>query len=70
MKQLQIILTSLLFSLSSFAADLTDVKMTVTGMSVTMTNGKTTVKIGSDGKVSSMKFNSTELLGSSGVYFD
>lgn len=35
-----------------------------------MTNGKTTVKIGSDGKVSSMKFNSTELLGSSGVYFD
>lgn len=70
MKRLQIILTTLLFSASSFAADLTNVTMTVSGMSVTMTNGKTTVKIGYDGKVSSMKFNSTELLGSSGVYFD
>ncbi len=45
--------------------------MTVNGSKVTMQNGKLSVVIGSDGKVSSMKFNqSHELLASSGIYFD
>ena len=57
--------------LCSWGASLTNVTMTVNGMKVTMNNGKTYITIGSDGKVSSLKFNGTrELLGSSGIYFD
>lgn len=53
------------------ATDFTDVKMTVDGMKVTLNNGKIIVTIGSNGRVSSLKFNqSRELLGSSGIYFD
>lgn len=53
------------------ATDFTDVKMTVDGMKVTLNNGKIIVTIGSNGRVSSLKFNqSKEMLGSSGIYFD
>lgn len=55
----------------SNATDFTDVSLSVNGMSVTMNNGKIAVTIGSNGRVSSYKYNmSKELLGSSGVYFD
>lgn len=53
------------------ATDFTDVSMTVNGMTVTMNNGKIIATIGSNGRVSSYKFNITkELLGSNGIYFD
>lgn len=53
------------------ATDFTDVTMTVNGMNVTMNNGKIVVSIGSNGRVSSYKYNqSKELLGSNGIYFD
>lgn len=58
-------------ALMARATDFTDVSMTVNGRAVTMTNGKIVVSIGSNGRVSSYKFNtSKELLGSNGIYFD
>lgn len=60
-----------LITMSVMAKDFTDVQMSVSGMSVTMNNGKTFVSINSKGQVSSMKYNgTTELLGSTGIYFD
>lgn len=59
------------FTVATLATDFTDVSMKVDGRKVTMNNGKIVVTIGTDGRVSSYKFNqSKELLGSSGVYFD
>ncbi len=53
------------------ATDFTDVSITVNGRNVTMNNGKIIVSIGSDGRVSSLKYNqSKELLGANGIYFD
>lgn len=53
------------------ATDFADVSMKVNGMSVTLNNGKIVVIIGSNGRVSSYKYNITkELLGSNGIYFD
>lgn len=67
-----IILTTLLTAIGLQAASgFTNVKLTVSGMTVTMSNGKTTIKIGSNGRASSMKWGSRELLdGSNGIYFD
>ncbi len=57
--------------LAIYATDFTDVSMTVNDMKVTMNNGKIVVTIGSNGRVSSYKFNqSKEMLSSSGIYFD
>lgn len=57
--------------LMAHATDFSDVSMTVSGMTVKMNNGKIVVTIGSNGRVSSLKFNqSKELLASSGIYFD
>lgn len=71
MKKYLLLLFSVLSLTGVNAADLTNVKMTVSGMSVTMNNGKTVISIGSNGRVSSMKYNgSHELLGSNGIYFD
>ena len=68
------ILTTVLMSLASLmvhATDFTDVSMTVSGMTVKMNNGKIVATIGSNGRVSSLKYNQTkELLASSGIYFD
>ena len=66
------ILTTLLTAIGLQAASsFTNVKLTVSGMTVTMSNGKTTIKIGSNGRASSMKWGSRELLdGSNGIYFD
>lgn len=63
---------ALLFcAMMASATDFSDVKMTVNGMSVTMNNGKIIATIGSNGRVSSLKYNqSKELLASSGIYFD
>lgn len=53
------------------ATDFTDVTMKVSGMTTTFDNGRLLVTIGSNGRVSSYKFNkSKELLGASGIYFD
>ncbi len=53
------------------AASFTDVTMSVNGMKTTMNNGKLSVTIDANGRVSSMKYNLTrELLASNGVYFD
>lgn len=69
-KMLSAFFVSCLVSVAS-ATDFTDVSMKVDGMKVTMNNGKIVVTIGSNGRVSSYKFNqSKELLGSSGIYFD
>ena len=71
MARLLYIITLCSLCLSIHATDFTDVKMTVNGMAVTMNNGKIVVSIGSNGRVSSYKYNlSKELLGSNGVYFD
>ena len=71
MARLLYIITLCSLCLSIYATDFTDVKMTVNGMAVTMNNGKIVVSIGSNGRVSSYKYNlSKELLGSNGVYFD
>lgn len=71
MTRLLSIITLFCLCLSAHATDFTDVKMTVNGMNVTMNNGKIVVTIGSNGRVSSYKYNlSKELLGSNGVYFD
>lgn len=69
----KILFSLLLFCccVASRATDFTDVSMQVSGMSVTMNNGKIVVTIGSNGRVSSFKYNtSKEMLGSSGIYFD
>lgn len=69
-KMLLLFMASCLTTVAS-ATDFTDVSMTVSGMKVTMNNGKLIITIGSDGRVSSYKFNqSKELLGSNGIYFD
>ena len=70
-RNLLVLLLTLCLSSMAFATDFTDVSMKVDGMKVTMDNGKLLVTIGSNGRVSSYKFNqSKELLGSSGIYFD
>lgn len=69
-KILSTILLSLTCALTN-ATDFTNVSMTVSGNSVKMNNGKLVVSIGSNGRVSSIKYNqSKELLASSGIYFD
>lgn len=71
MKRISLAITLFLLTLYVGATDFTDVSMTVSGMKVTMNNGKIIVTIGSDGRVSSYKFNqSKELLASNGIYFD
>ena len=70
-RNLLVLLLTLCLPSMAFATDFTDVSMKVDGMKVTMNNGKLLVTIGSNGRVSSYKFNqSKELLGSSGIYFD
>lgn len=71
MKRLITTLVACSLLLIGYATDFTDVSMTVSDMNVTMNNGKIIVKIGSNGRVSSYKFNqSKELLASNGIYFD
>lgn len=62
----------LVVSVVAFAATaFTDVQLTVSGMKTTMNNGRLIVTIGTNGQVSSIKYNqSHELLASSGIYFD
>lgn len=71
-KTFTLLFAMLLSAVATFgAATFTDVSMTVDGMKTTMKNGKLSVVIGANGQVSSMKFNqSHELLSSGGVYFD
>lgn len=71
MKRISLAVFLFLLGLHVGATDFTDVSMTVSGMKVTMNNGKVIVTIGADGRVSSYKYNqSKELLASSGIYFD
>lgn len=71
MKRISLLIALFCFCVIAKATDFTDVSMTVNGMSVTMNNGKIVVTIGTNGRVSSYKYNTTkELLGSSGIYFD
>lgn len=61
----------LLVAITAKATDFTDVSVTVSGMTTTFDNGKLLIKIDSNGRVSSIKFNKNhELLASNGVYFD
>lgn len=61
----------LLAAITVRATDFTDVSVTVSGMTTTFDNGKLLIKIDSNGRVSSIKFNKNhELLASNGVYFD
>lgn len=61
----------LLVAITAKATDFTDVSVTVSGMTTTFDNGKLLIKIDSNGRVSSIKYNKThELLASNGVYFD
>lgn len=61
----------LLVAITAKATDFTDVSVTVSGMTTTFDNGKLLIKIDSNGRVNSIKFNkSHELLASNGVYFD
>ena len=51
------------------AAD--DVTVSLSGNVTTMSNGIVSIKIGSNGRVSEMKYNNgSNLLASSGIYFD
>lgn len=71
MRRISLIIALFCLCIMAKATDFTDVSMTVNGMSVTMNNGKIVVTIGTNGRVSSYKYNTTkELLGSSGIYFD
>ena len=61
----------LLVAIIAKATDFTDVSVTVSSMTTTFDNGKLLIKIDSNGRVNSIKFNkSHELLASNGVYFD
>ena len=61
----------LLAAIIAKATDFSDVSVTVSGMTTTFDNGKLLIKIDSNGRVSSIKFNKNhELLASNGVYFD
>lgn len=60
----------LLAAFSVMAADFTDVSVSVSGMTTTMTNGRVTIKIDSSGRIASLKYNTHEMLASNGVYFD
>ena len=71
MKRISLLIALFCLCIMAKATDFTDVSMTVNGMAVKMNNGKIVVTIGSNGRVSSYKYNTTkELLGSSGIYFD
>ena len=55
----------LLVAITAKATDFTDVSVTVSGMTTTFDNGKLLIKIDSNGRVNSIKFNkSHELLAS------
>lgn len=61
----------LLAAITVKATEFTDVSVTVSGMTTTFDNGKLLIKVDSNGRVSSIKYNkSHELLASNGVYFD
>ena len=71
MKRISLLIALFCLCIMTKATDFTDVSMTVNGMAVKMNNGKIVVTIGTNGRVSSYKYNTTkELLGSSGIYFD
>ena len=57
------ILTTLLTAIGLQAASsFTNVKLTVSGMTVTMSNGKTTLKYGTNGRASCFKWASSYLI--------
>ncbi len=69
MKKLLILIASVLFASGVMAAD-GDVTMTVSGMTTTMSDGTWSIKIGSNGRISSLQRKGTELLGGQTIYFD
>ena len=73
MKKLLFLLGVVLFSANLTAAD-GDVTMTVSGlttkMSSTVNNRPLSITINSAGRISSLVYNSNELLASNGIYFD
>ena len=69
MKKLLTLIASVLFASGVMAAD-GDVTMTVSGMTTTMSDGTWSIKIGSNGRISSLQRKGTELLGGQTIYFD
>ena len=69
-KIIYICIAMLLVAINAKSADFTDVSVSVSGMTTTMTNGRVTIKIDSNGRITSLKYNTHEMLASNGVYFD
>lgn len=71
MKHLLLVLPLALTSLTVAAQQQEDVTVSKSGNAVTMSNGIVTVKIGSNGRVNTLAYGTnSNLLGSSGIYFD
>lgn len=71
MKRLTNLILILAITICSSATDFTDVSVTLDNREAVFNNGKLIIKVGSNGRVSSLKYNTShELLGSTGIYFD
>ena len=72
MKKLLILILSAMPSVAVLAAD--GITMSVSGMttkmSSTVNNRPLSININSNGRISSLQYNSNELLSSNGIYFD
>lgn len=65
------LLTWLLCAMCISGKAANDVKVTLDGMTATMSNGPITINIGSNGRIGSMTYsNGPNILGSNGIYFD